>query len=52
MTWLDAQPLKSIIDVSFGSIATMAKNERMEFWYGIWLIAIAKSGSYGSYGQL
>jgi len=35
MTWLDAQPLKSVIYVSFGSITKMTKNERMEFWYGL-----------------
>jgi hypothetical protein len=35
MTWLDAQPLKSVIYVSFGSIAKMTKNELMEFWYGL-----------------
>nr|POE87082.1 7-deoxyloganetic acid glucosyltransferase [Quercus suber] len=35
MTWLDAQPLKSVIYVSFGSISTMTKDEHMEFWFGL-----------------
>ncbi|GMY08125.1 7-deoxyloganetic acid glucosyltransferase-like [Fagus crenata] len=35
MTWLDAQPLKSVIYVSFGSITVMTKDELMEFWYGL-----------------
>ena len=32
MTWLDAQPLKSVIYVSFGSITIMPKDELIEFW--------------------
>ena len=35
MVWLDAQPLKSIIYVSFGSDTVMTKEELMEFWYGL-----------------
>ncbi|KAM4093872.1 hypothetical protein ACB094_06G151900 [Castanea mollissima] len=35
MVWLDAQPLKSVIYVSFGSITVMTKEELMEFWYGL-----------------
>ncbi|KAG8380765.1 hypothetical protein BUALT_Bualt06G0050100 [Buddleja alternifolia] len=35
MTWLDAQPLKSVIYVSFGSLATMTNDQLMEFWYGL-----------------
>ena len=35
MTWLDAQPLKSVIYVSFGSITIMPKDEIIEFWYGL-----------------
>ncbi|KAL0003238.1 hypothetical protein SO802_017019 [Lithocarpus litseifolius] len=35
MTWLDAQPLKSVIYVSFGSITTITKDEHMEFWFGL-----------------
>ena len=35
MTWLDAQPLKSVIYVSFGSISTMTKDEHIEFWFGL-----------------
>lgn len=35
LTWLDAQPLKSVIYVSFGSIAVLTKDQLMEFWYGL-----------------
>uniref|UniRef100_A0A7N2RA04 UDP-glycosyltransferases domain-containing protein n=1 Tax=Quercus lobata TaxID=97700 RepID=A0A7N2RA04_QUELO len=35
MVWLDAQPFKSVIYVSFGSITTMTKDKLMEFWYGL-----------------
>ena len=35
MVWLDAQPLKSVIYVSFGSITTMTKDKLIEFWYGL-----------------
>ncbi|KAG2723828.1 hypothetical protein I3760_02G188500 [Carya illinoinensis] len=35
ITWLDAQPLKSVIYVSFGSLAKMTKYEMREFWYGL-----------------
>ena len=35
IVWLDVQPLKSVIYVSFGSITTMTKDKIMEFWYGL-----------------
>ena len=35
MVWLDAQPLKSVIYVSFGSITIMTKDKLVEFWYGL-----------------
>ncbi len=35
MTWLDTQPLKSVIYVSFGSFTVMTKEKHMEFWYGL-----------------
>ncbi|PIA54527.1 hypothetical protein AQUCO_00900820v1 [Aquilegia coerulea] len=35
MTWLDSQPLKSVVYVSFGSIALMTRNEMLEFWHGL-----------------
>jgi hypothetical protein len=35
MTWLDAQPFKSVIYVSFGSITTMTRDALMEFWHGL-----------------
>ncbi|KAA8539657.1 hypothetical protein F0562_026349 [Nyssa sinensis] len=35
MTRLDAQPLKSVIYVSFGSLSVTTKKELMEFWHGL-----------------
>ncbi|XP_057981754.1 7-deoxyloganetic acid glucosyl transferase-like [Malania oleifera] len=35
MTWLDAQPSKSVIYVSFGSIAVVTRDELIEIWYGL-----------------
>jgi hypothetical protein len=35
MTWLDAQLPKSVIYVSFGSVATMTEDHLMEFWHGL-----------------
>ncbi|KAM7499319.1 hypothetical protein LguiA_023733 [Lonicera macranthoides] len=35
MTWLDQQPLKSVLYVSFGSITMLKWEELMEFWYGL-----------------
>uniref|UniRef100_A0A7N2MG25 Glycosyltransferase n=1 Tax=Quercus lobata TaxID=97700 RepID=A0A7N2MG25_QUELO len=35
MVWLNAQPLKSVIYVSFGNIMVMTKDKLMEFWYGL-----------------
>ncbi|KAF3433568.1 hypothetical protein FNV43_RR24670 [Rhamnella rubrinervis] len=35
ITWLDAQPLKSVIYVSFGSTTVMTNDQLMEFWYGL-----------------
>lgn len=33
--WLDSQPSKSVIYVSFGSATILTRNELMEFWYGL-----------------
>nr|XP_004231996.1 7-deoxyloganetic acid glucosyltransferase-like isoform X1 [Solanum lycopersicum] len=33
--WLDAQPVESVIYVSFGSLATLTKEEMLEFWHGL-----------------
>ncbi|KAM3395116.1 7-deoxyloganetic acid glucosyltransferase [Capsicum galapagoense] len=33
--WLDAQPIESVIYVSFGSLATLTKGEILEFWHGL-----------------
>lgn len=35
MTWLDAQPLKSVIYVSFGSMVTCTREQIIEFWHGL-----------------
>ncbi|XP_059628057.1 7-deoxyloganetic acid glucosyl transferase-like [Cornus florida] len=35
MTWLDSQPSKSVIYVSFGSVTIMTREELLEFWYGL-----------------
>nr|AGZ84549.1 glycosyltransferase KGT31 [Pueraria montana var. lobata] len=35
LTWLDSQPLKSVIYVSFGSITTLTRERLLEFWYGL-----------------
>ncbi|PON56504.1 UDP-glucuronosyl/UDP-glucosyltransferase [Parasponia andersonii] len=35
LTWLDSQPLKSVIYVSFGSITVVMKHDLMEFWHGL-----------------
>ncbi|XP_059628006.1 7-deoxyloganetic acid glucosyl transferase-like [Cornus florida] len=35
LTWLDSQPSKSVIYVSFGSITIMTREQHMEFWYGL-----------------
>ncbi|KAF3451985.1 hypothetical protein FNV43_RR08081 [Rhamnella rubrinervis] len=35
MTWLDAQPLNSVIYVSFGSVSVMTRDQLLEFWYGL-----------------
>ncbi|XP_059669687.1 7-deoxyloganetic acid glucosyl transferase-like [Cornus florida] len=35
VTWLDSQPSKSVIYVSFGSITVVTRDQLMEFWYGL-----------------
>lgn len=35
MSWLDSQPLKSVVYVSFGSIVLMTRQEMLEFWHGL-----------------
>ncbi|KAA8534136.1 hypothetical protein F0562_031671 [Nyssa sinensis] len=35
MTWLDVQPLKSVVYVSFGSMTVVTREELIEFWYGL-----------------
>lgn len=35
MTWLDAQPQRSVIYVSFGSITSLKREELLEIWHGL-----------------
>ncbi|KAH6802330.1 hypothetical protein C2S51_033776 [Perilla frutescens var. frutescens] len=35
LKWLDEQPSKSVIYVSFGSIVQVTKEAQMEFWHGL-----------------
>jgi len=35
MAWLGAQPPKSVVYVSFGSIALMSREEMIELWHGL-----------------
>lgn len=35
ISWLDAQPSKSVIYVSIGSLAVMTKEQLLEIWYGL-----------------
>ncbi|KAK2999815.1 hypothetical protein RJ639_023549 [Escallonia herrerae] len=35
ITWLDSQPSKSVIYISFGSLAVITNDQRMEFWHGV-----------------
>ena len=56
LAWLDQQPPKSVLYVSFGSLATITKDQLMEFWCGLvnsgkrflWVI---RSDSLGSGGD-
>ncbi|PSR93159.1 7-deoxyloganetic acid glucosyltransferase [Actinidia chinensis var. chinensis] len=35
MIWLNAQPFKSVIYISIGSLSTMTSDQLMEFWHGL-----------------
>ncbi|KAL5708709.1 7-deoxyloganetic acid glucosyltransferase [Ranunculus cassubicifolius] len=35
MKWLDSQPSKSVLYVSFGSVVFVTHNQVLEFWYGL-----------------
>ncbi|XP_042519762.1 7-deoxyloganetic acid glucosyltransferase-like [Macadamia integrifolia] len=35
MKWLDSQPPKSVVYVSFGSLAVVGRETLLEFWYGL-----------------
>ncbi|TXG58719.1 hypothetical protein EZV62_016548 [Acer yangbiense] len=35
VTWLDSQPLRSVIYVSFGSLVNLTRLQALEFWHGL-----------------
>ncbi|KAK9290634.1 hypothetical protein L1049_008807 [Liquidambar formosana] len=35
LAWLDSQPSKSVVYVSFGSLVSLTRDQMMEFWYGL-----------------
>ncbi|XWS55625.1 hypothetical protein CRYUN_Cryun09bG0016900 [Craigia yunnanensis] len=35
ITWLDSQPSKSVVFVSFGSIVSFTHDQMLEFWHGL-----------------
>nr|AZB52814.1 7-deoxyloganetic acid glucosyltransferase 1 [Centranthera grandiflora] len=35
IAWLDSQPEKSVLYVSFGSVTLLTRRELLEFWYGL-----------------
>uniref|UniRef100_A0A2P2MND9 Glycosyltransferase n=2 Tax=Rhizophora mucronata TaxID=61149 RepID=A0A2P2MND9_RHIMU len=35
MSWLDSQPLQSVLYVSFGSVAMVERDQLLELWHGI-----------------
>lgn len=35
MTWLDSQPDRSVVYVSFGSLTVVTREDFMEFWHGL-----------------
>ncbi|KAK9123803.1 hypothetical protein Sjap_013405 [Stephania japonica] len=35
LAWLESQPPKSVVYVSFGSIAVLTKSQLLEFWHGL-----------------
>lgn len=35
ITWLNAQPLRSVVYVSFGSLTMVTKDQLIEFWHGL-----------------
>lgn len=35
MTWLDSQPSKSVLYVSFGTLVKLTREQIIEFWYGL-----------------
>ncbi|KAF3447792.1 hypothetical protein FNV43_RR08496 [Rhamnella rubrinervis] len=49
ITWLDSQPLKSVMYVSMGSVAVMTRDELLEFWYGL---VNSKKRFCGLYGRI
>ncbi|XAR68881.1 7-deoxyloganetic acid glucosyltransferase [Bertholletia excelsa] len=35
LTWLDSQPSRSVVYVSFGSVAVLTRQQFLEFWHGL-----------------
>ncbi|XP_026659247.1 myricetin 3-O-rhamnoside 1,2-glucosyltransferase UGT709G2-like isoform X2 [Phoenix dactylifera] len=35
LKWLDSQPQRSVVYISFGSVTMMSRDELMEFWHGL-----------------
>ncbi|KAJ4704549.1 Glycosyltransferase [Melia azedarach] len=35
MTWLDSQPSRSVLYISFGSLVILTRDQILEFWHGI-----------------
>ncbi|OMO97360.1 UDP-glucuronosyl/UDP-glucosyltransferase [Corchorus olitorius] len=35
ITWLDSQPLESVLFVSFGSVVSLTHDQMLEFWHGL-----------------
>nr|XP_010923184.1 7-deoxyloganetic acid glucosyltransferase [Elaeis guineensis] len=35
LKWLDSQPQRSVVYISFGSVTVMSRDELMEFWHGL-----------------
>ncbi|KAK2996333.1 hypothetical protein RJ639_026433, partial [Escallonia herrerae] len=50
ITWLDSQPSKSVIYISFGSLAVITKDQLIEFWHGVSYVR-SREGKFGYKGD-